>query len=142
MIVITTEKIAEINNYAELEYPNECCGALLGRIEIVSGRRDVIDIVPISNNREPEAKHNRFLIRPEEFLLCEKTARKQGLDLIGFYHSHPDHPSFPSGYDLAHALPVYSYVIVSVESGKSDELTSWLLRADRTQFDKETIQVL
>ncbi|MDR2643671.1 MAG: M67 family metallopeptidase [Planctomycetaceae bacterium] len=140
MIVITDEKIAEINMYAELEYPHECCGALLGRVE--SERKNVIGIIPISNKREPEAKHNRFLIQPEEFLSCEKTARKQGVDLIGFYHSHPDHPSFPSDYDLEHALPVYSYVIVSVTLGKADEVTSWLLREDRTQFDKEFVQIL
>jgi proteasome lid subunit RPN8/RPN11 len=140
MIVIPAGKIAEINECAEQEYPNECCGALLGQIDLHG--KIVVDIISISNKREPEAKHNRFLIRPEEFLFCEKIARKQGLDLIGFYHSHPDHLSFPSGYDLEHALPVYSYVIVSVLLGKADVLTSWLLRGDRTQFDKEVIQIV
>ncbi|MDR1053739.1 MAG: M67 family metallopeptidase [Planctomycetaceae bacterium] len=139
MIIITSEKVVEINGCGEREYPDECCGALVGRIEV--GRKTVVDIIPISNKREPEAKHNRFLIRPEEFLACEKTARKQGLDLIGFYHSHPDHESFPSGYDLEHALPIYSYIIISVKSGKPEELTSWLLREDRTQFDQETVEV-
>ncbi|MDR2761815.1 MAG: M67 family metallopeptidase [Planctomycetaceae bacterium] len=140
MIVITAAKIAEINKYAEQEYPNECCGAILGKFE--TERRIAIELIPISNKREPESRRNRFLIRPEEFLLCEKTALKQGLDLIGFYHSHPDHLSVPSGYDLDHALPVYSYIIVSVKSGKADELTSWLLQGDRTQFMQEEIQIL
>jgi proteasome lid subunit RPN8/RPN11 len=140
MIAITEGKVAEINRQGEQEYPNECCGALIGRVE--DGRKIVIDIIPISNKREPEAKHNRFLIRPEEFLECEKTARKQKLDLIGFYHSHPDHLSLPSGYDLEHALPVYSYIIISVELGKAAELTSWLLRGDRSQFDREEVAVI
>ncbi|MDR2345528.1 MAG: M67 family metallopeptidase [Planctomycetaceae bacterium] len=140
MIVINETKIAEINKHAEQEYPNECCGALLGKID--SADRKVIELIPISNNREPETQHNRFLIRPEEFLECEKKALKQNLDLIGFYHSHPDHKSVPSDYDLNHALPVYSYIIVSVKSGNADELTSWLLRNDRTQFEQEEIQIL
>jgi proteasome lid subunit RPN8/RPN11 len=139
MITITSEKITEINLCGEREYPDECCGALIGRIE--KDRKTVVDIIPISNKREPEAKHNRFLIRPKEFMACEKTARKQDLDLIGFYHSHPDHESLPSVYDLEHALPVYSYIIISVKSGKPEELTSWLLREDRTQFDQETVEV-
>jgi proteasome lid subunit RPN8/RPN11 len=138
MIVISNAKIAEINQYGEAEYPNECCGALLGRIE--SEQKIVIELIPISNKREPESKHNRFLIRPEEFLSCEKSALAKGLDLIGFYHSHPDHPAAPSGYDLEHALPVYSYIIVSVKSGKAENLTSWLLRDDRTKFDQEKIK--
>jgi proteasome lid subunit RPN8/RPN11 len=137
MIIITELQRLEMNRHAESEYPNECCGAVLGRFE--NGKKITHTILPISNMREPEAKHNRFLIRPEEFLHCEKTARKSGLDMIGFYHSHPDHPAEPSQYDLEHALPVYSYIIIAVAKGNAGEMTSWELQNDRTQFNKELI---
>jgi proteasome lid subunit RPN8/RPN11 len=139
MIILTTEQTADINKHAESEYPNECCGAVLGRFE--NGKKITHEILPISNMRETEAKHNRFLIRPEEYLHCEKTARKQGLEIIGFYHSHPDHPSAPSQYDLDHAFPVYSYIIVSVTNGKADTTTSWELLNDRSCFLDEIIEI-
>ncbi|MDR2643589.1 MAG: M67 family metallopeptidase [Planctomycetaceae bacterium] len=137
MIIVTKQQQIEMNRHAESEYPNECCGAVLGRFE--NDKKTVQQILPISNMREPEAKHNRFLIRPEEFLHCEKTARKSGLDVIGFYHSHPDHPAEPSQYDLEHALPVYSYIIIAVAKGHAEEMTSWELQNDRTQFNRESM---
>ncbi|MDR1962718.1 MAG: M67 family metallopeptidase [Planctomycetaceae bacterium] len=137
MIIITKQQQLEINRHAETEYPNECCGAILGQFE--NGQKLAHHILSISNMREPEAKHNRFLIRPEEFLHCEKTARKSGLDIIGFYHSHPDHPAKPSQYDLEHALPVYSYIIVAVALGNAEKMTSWELQNDRSQFNEELI---
>ncbi|MDR1924771.1 MAG: M67 family metallopeptidase [Planctomycetaceae bacterium] len=149
MILVTRNKIAEINKHAEQEYPNECCGALIGKFDFAktennpnnTDTRVVVDIIPISNKREPESRHNRFLILPNEFLLCEKTAGRRGLDVIGFYHSHPDHPAYPSEYDLSHALPIYSYIIVSVKLKIADELTSWILQDDRSKFINETVQI-
>jgi proteasome lid subunit RPN8/RPN11 len=137
MIVLTEQQIAGINRHGETEYPNECCGAVLGRFE--DGKKTAHEILPISNKREDSAKHNRFLIRSQEFLYCEKTARKAELEIIGFYHSHPDHPAEPSQYDLDHALPVYSYIIVAVAAGKADKMTSWELQHDRTKFLEEPI---
>jgi proteasome lid subunit RPN8/RPN11 len=137
MIIITKQQRLEMNQHAGQEYPNECCGAVLGRFE--HGKKITHTILPISNKREPEAKHNRFLILPEEFLHCEKTARKSKLEIIGFYHSHPDHPAEPSQYDLEHALPVYSYIIIAVAKGNIDDMTSWELQNDRTRFNKESI---
>jgi proteasome lid subunit RPN8/RPN11 len=137
MITLTEQQTTAINAHAEAEYPNECCGAMLGRFE--DNKKTTHEILPISNMREDSAKHNRFLIRPEEYLHCEKTARKLGLEIIGFYHSHPDHPSVPSQYDLDHAFPVYSYIIVSVTNGKADKMTSWELLNDRTKFSEELI---
>ncbi|MDR3234205.1 MAG: M67 family metallopeptidase [Planctomycetaceae bacterium] len=137
MVILTQQQIAEINVHAEAEYPNECCGAVLGHFE--SGKKTAREVLPISNKREDTAKHNRFLITPQEFLHCEKAARKQGLEVIGFYHSHPDHPAAPSQYDLDHALPVYSYIIVAAAAGKADKMTSWELQHDRTKFLEEPI---
>jgi proteasome lid subunit RPN8/RPN11 len=139
MIYLSEQHHNAIARHAETEYPNECCGALLGRFENGNENSYKIthEILPISNKREESARYNRFLIRPKEFLFCEKTARNQNLEIIGFYHSHPDHPAIPSQYDLEHALPVYSYVIVSVTNGNADKLTSWELQNDRTKFLEE-----
>src|SRR5882672_862441 len=103
------------------------------------GRRVVVGTYQISNAREEEAKRNRFLIRPEELMRGERHARKQQLDVIGFYHSHPDDQAIPSRYDLEHAWPVYSYIIVSVREGRAYKLLSWEMEADRSKFNPEEI---
>jgi proteasome lid subunit RPN8/RPN11 len=127
----------EIRSHGERDYPYECCGLLLGRL--VEAGKIVSEIYPISNAREEAAKRNRFLITPEEMLTGDKHAAQQGLEVVGFYHSHPDHPAVPSQYDLDHAWPIYSYVVVSVRSGKAAELLSWEMEIDRSQFNQEEI---
>ncbi len=114
-------------------YPNECCGVLLGSIED-SGDKRVKQTQAINNAQTDSEQYHRFLITPEDMLNAEQAARKLGLDVVGFYHSHPDCPAAPSDYDRDHALPFYSYVIVSVQKGEAKELTSWELAADRTVF--------
>jgi proteasome lid subunit RPN8/RPN11 len=101
---------------AQTVYPNECCGVLIGEIND-SGVKTVKHVQTIRNSREDEEQYHRFLITPQDMLQVEQAARVMKLDVIGFYHSHPDHPSAPSGYDKDHALPFYSYVIVSVKQG-------------------------
>ena len=96
-------------------------------------------ILPISNARAESDRHNRFLITPEEMLRGELFARKHEGDVLGFYHSHPDHPSSPSAYDLEHAWPFYSYIIVEVIQGKAKDITSWELSDDRSHFIPESI---
>jgi proteasome lid subunit RPN8/RPN11 len=113
-------------------YPNECCGALFGR----DGQ--VVDTFGLPNTTE-EGPRRRFLVRPQDYLAAERRARELGADLLGFYHSHPDHPARPSQYDLDHAWPVFSYVIVSVRGGVPEDMTSWLLRDDRSGFDAQTL---
>ena len=103
------------------------------------GNKVVVETHPISNAREETAKRNRFLIRPEELLRGEQRAAAKGFDIIGFYHSHPDHPAVPSAYDLEHAWPVYSYIVVAIKSGNTQELRSWEMQADRTRFAEEEI---
>jgi proteasome lid subunit RPN8/RPN11 len=127
-----------ISRHGEADYPHECCGLLLGRFE-PSALKVVEEAYPISNAREEEAKRNRFLIKPEEFLKGHKYAASVGMDIVGFYHSHPDHPSSPSEFDKEHAWPAYSYVIVSVNNGATGDLSSWELEADRSAFGPETI---
>jgi len=128
----------EIRDHGVRDFPNECCGLLIGRFEL-DGQKRVLETYPISNSREEEAKRNRFLIRPEELLRGERYAREKKLEVVGFYHSHPDSPAVPSQYDLEHAWPTYSYIIVSVSKEESGDFRSWEQRPDRSSFDEEEI---
>ena len=140
MIELDEKHLTEIREHGERDYPYECCGLLIGSFEN-NGRKVVIETYSISNAREEEAKRNRFLIRPEEVMLGEKYARETGLDVVGFYHSHPDDRAVPSQYDLNHAWPSYSYIVVSVLEGRAADLRSWEMEADRSRFDEEGIEV-
>jgi proteasome lid subunit RPN8/RPN11 len=113
-------------------YPYECCGALVGR-----GR--VVETVHSLPNTTEEGPRRRFLVRAEDYREAEREASIRGADLLGFYHSHPDHPARPSQYDLDHAWPVFSYVIISVEAGEPGSMRSWRLRDDRSAFDEEPL---
>jgi len=138
VIEIVEQHLTEMRQHGERDYPFECCGLMLGRFES-NGHKVVIETYPISNAREEEAKRNRFLIRPEELMRGEKYARAKSLDVVGFYHSHPDEPAVPSKYDLDHAWPTYSYVVVSVEKGQAVDLQSWEMESDRSRFSEEVI---
>jgi proteasome lid subunit RPN8/RPN11 len=137
MIVVSEDQFAAMSAHGVRDYPYECCGLMLGKF--TQGRKSVIEIYPISNAREEEAKRNRFLIRPEELMRGEKYARAQGLDVVGFYHSHPDDVAVPSQYDLEHAWPTYSYIVMSVEQGRTVDLRSWEMEANRSRFNEEEI---
>ena len=139
-IQLTTEHDAAIRSHGEEIFPNECCGFVLGRFN--GDGRETVELRPVVNAFEDDEKHHRFSIDPRDFMLAEKDARAKGLDIVGFYHSHPDHPARPSQYDIDHAWPVYSYIIVSVLEGKADAMTSWILKEDRSAFNPEPIQIL
>jgi len=139
MIHLAAQQRNEIAAHGERDYPYECCGLLLGSF-LENGKGKICaETYQISNSREEEAKRNRFLIRPEELIRGEKYAASKGLDVIGFYHSHPDHPAVPSVYDLDHAWPVYSYIVVAVKSGRAKDLLSWEMQSDRSRFNGEEI---
>ena len=140
MLLLPSDMEAEIRTAGETAYPDECCGILIGGIG-GDGTKTVKRAEPVNNSREDGEKYHRFLITPENILHAELTARAAKLELVGFYHSHPDHPASPSEYDRDNALPFYSYVIVSVEQGKAKELRSWELPADRTVFLPEKIEL-
>ncbi|MDR1811964.1 MAG: M67 family metallopeptidase [Candidatus Fibromonas sp.] len=133
MLFLPPECESTIRSEGQKAYPNECCGVMLGLIED-SGAKKVKKTQAIGNAQTDSEQYHRFLITPEDMLNAEQTARKMGLDVVGFYHSHPDCPAAPSDYDRDHALPFYSYVIVSVEKSEAKDLTSWELAADRTAF--------
>jgi proteasome lid subunit RPN8/RPN11 len=119
-------------------YPEEGCGVLIGRES--AGERGVHAIVPFENRRE-DSRRNRYLIAPEQFLAAEKEARRVGLDVIGVFHSHPDQPPAPSAFDLEHAWPYYSYLIVSIYAGQVHDAKSWRLGEDRSRFDSEALEL-
>ncbi len=126
--------------YSEEAYPYECCGFLLGETT-ESGRR-IVSTMPAQNAREPEAQHHRFLIKPEVFLRMERFARERNLDVIGFYHSHPNGAAQPSQYDAEHSWPWYIYIIVAVEDGEAKDLRAWSLEDDRRGFEDHEIEVV
>ncbi|HEV7476088.1 MAG TPA: M67 family metallopeptidase [Pyrinomonadaceae bacterium] len=128
----------EIAAHGERDYPYECCGLLLGSFS-AGGLKTIAQVYPISNAREEAAKRNRFLIRPEELMRGERYAQQHSLEVVGFYHSHPDHPAVPSGYDLAHAWPMFSYIVVSIIAGAARDLRSWEMEPDRSRFNEEEI---
>jgi proteasome lid subunit RPN8/RPN11 len=140
MISLSPDHISEINTHGERDYPYECCGLLIGRYE-PDGAKVVLETYPISNAREESAKRNRFLIRPEELLKGERYARTKDREVVGFYHSHPESPAVPSQYDLEHAWPTYSYIIVSVINQVAGDLFSWEQQSDRSKFDREELRV-
>jgi proteasome lid subunit RPN8/RPN11 len=138
MLRLSTELEKNIKADGENAYPNECCGVLIGEVDN-AGVKTAMSTLTIDNAKEDSEQYHRFLITPEDMMEAEQSARSMKLDVIGFYHSHPDHPSAPSGYDKDHALPFYSYVIVSVDKGKAQILTSWELTDDRSDFKQENI---
>ena len=140
MIVLDESHLSEISKHGERDYPYEACGLLIGKFAD-GNAKTVHEAFPISNAREESAKRNRFFITPDELLRGERYAREKKLDVIGFYHSHPEAPAVPSQYDLEHAWPTYSYIIVSVKSGQAGDLFSYEQSEDRSKFEKEEITV-
>jgi proteasome lid subunit RPN8/RPN11 len=128
-LVLAPGVAGAIRRHGEETYPDECCGALVGG----NGSADAIVALP---NTTEEGPRRRFLVRPSDYRLAEQRAGDLGAELLGFYHSHPDHPARPSQFDLDHAWPTFAYVIVSVAAGAAADMTVWWLRDDRTIFEK------
>jgi proteasome lid subunit RPN8/RPN11 len=134
-IRLDADAIATIRAHGAATYPDECCGALIGASS--AGVTDVREARPL-DNVTAEGPRRRFLVSAADYREAERQAGDAGAELVGFYHSHPDHPAEPSQYDLDHAWPNFSYVILAVGDGKPADLRSWRLRADRSAFDEET----
>jgi proteasome lid subunit RPN8/RPN11 len=134
MLNISNRLIEQINAHVEKAYPEEGAGFLMG------DEGEVKEILPLSNAREDAARHNRFLITPEDYLKAELKADGLGLSLIGVFHSHPDCPNVPSDYDREWAQPFFSYVITRVDEGKAVSHRSWRLVEDRSKYDEEEIK--
>ena len=155
MIKLRARVLDEIKKHAEREYPLECCGLLIGRIEDEGRMRVILETYPASNAWEDAGafEHrrqvapgdeglttHRMLIAPDDYRRAELAAVKRGLGVVGDYHSHPDHPTVPSQFDLEHSpWPGMSYIIVSVHKREAGDLRSWELEADRSRFTEEEI---
>jgi len=136
MLVLSPQEEKSIRTAGENAYPNECCGVMIGEID-KAGVKTVKSVQAIENSWEDGEQYHRFLITPEDIMRAEQTARSMKLDVVGFYHSHPDCEAVPSEYDKDHALPFYSYIIVSVKKGKAEDLNSWELTLNRAEFLRE-----
>jgi proteasome lid subunit RPN8/RPN11 len=127
--VLSAGVATAIRRHGEQTYPHECCGALVGKGDVVT------QAVELPNTTE-EGPRRRFLVRPSDYMIAEKRASELGGELLGFYHSHPDHPARPSQFDLDHAWPNFHYVIVAVASAVSAAMTAWFLKDDRSSFEE------
>lgn len=142
-ILVSDRHLQVMTRHAATAYPEECCGVMLGTVTrdpAHGGETTLVQRVLSVENERDDSRHNRFLITPETVLAAEKQARRLGLDVVGYYHSHPDHPAEPSEFDRSHAWPGMSYVIVSVRDGRPAETRSWRLVEDRTHFEEETLE--
>lgn len=140
---LTSRVRDEIFEHGARGYPDEVCGALLGR-EMDDDReaalREVTAVLPLENRRE-DSPRNRFSVTPQDVLRAERVASERSLELVGWYHTHPDHPARPSEFDREHAWPWYSYVILGVQAGRPGEMTSWQLIEDRSGYKEDSIEI-
>jgi proteasome lid subunit RPN8/RPN11 len=134
---IPADLLAEIQAHGEAAYPEEGAGLMLGSI---SGEAHHVQrLLTFENAREPSARHNRYLLTPQDYLHGEQEAARLGMDVVGVFHSHPDHPNRPSEFDREWAMPWLSYIITGIEKGRSSGSRSWLLSEDRSHFDEEVL---
>jgi proteasome lid subunit RPN8/RPN11 len=143
MIALSAESFAAIQAHGSRDYPYECCGFLLGNE--ADGRKLVVEAWPAANSHEDtadETRRRRYLITPADMIGGQAHADAKGLSIVGFYHSHPDHPARPSQTDLERAgFDYWSYIILSVEQGRPAALTSWLLTDNYSKFTEETVEI-
>jgi len=148
MLTIPKPLFERMTRHLEAGYPYEACGILVGEADHPTRPRArlVRDVVLVANAweavNERESRHNRYLISPDEYVRADRAASKRGWDIVGVFHSHPDHPSRPSEMDRSQAWPGISYVIVSVYEGKATNAQSWLLRHERDAFEEEEIRLV
>ena len=134
---LSASLVDEIRREGERAYPAECCGVLAGRPGEV---KEVVKLVPTTNRRTDDP--HRYLIAPDDLRGIEAELRLSGLEVLGCYHSHPDHPAAPSAFDTDQAWPWYSYIIVRVDRARAAQLTSWVLDDDRSAMSPESVDVL
>ncbi len=136
MIRIETEPWTHMVAHARSTYPNECCGAMLGRSDGVE--KTVTEAMALENVFEG-AQAARYELRPQDLAAADKAARERGMDLIGIYHSHPDCDAYFSTTDLKNSCPWYSFVVLSIQKGEFDHANSWLPNVEQTEASKEEL---
>jgi proteasome lid subunit RPN8/RPN11 len=133
---VSERMIEQIRQQGEAAYPAECCGVLAGQPGEI---KHVLQLIPMQNRRTDDP--HRYLIAPEDLLRTMTALRRSDLEVLGYYHSHPDHAPTPSAFDTEHAWPWYSYVIVQVNLGCSGEVAAWVLADDRSRMSPELLEV-
>lgn len=140
MLIFQNHTINEAYNQAVNEYPVECCGVLLGKRDV--GNRSVYMVVPTKNAAKTDRKQTHFLIHPLELVRVERLALEQGLEIVGFYHSHPDYTDEASKEDISHMILGYSYPIFSIRKGKCVSVSSYeKISWQDTSVQRENIKV-
>ena len=137
-IYLSKKIINEFLNHAQVDYPQECCGFILGRLE--KNKSLGVEYIQTKNIQEKN-KERRFLIDPIEYIRVEDLAEEKELSIISIVHSHPDHPDKPSEFDRVHSWPGFSYIIISVINEISKSFRSWILDEDRMKFSDEKIVI-
>jgi proteasome lid subunit RPN8/RPN11 len=128
----------EIRRHGEAAYPAECCGAMVGRVD--GAAKEVLRLSPAVNRRTDDP--HRYLIAPDDLRRLEREVREAGQEIVGYYHSHPDHPARPSAFDAEHAWPWYSYLIVRIDRGRGADMARWVLDDERPRMQPESLDVL
>ena len=145
MIYLTSQQLSDMHSHGEEAYPYECCGAMLGEWNRDQSK-NTKKLIRIENNWKEgdgeETRHRRFAITAEDYKKIENQAKNDGLNLLGFYHTHPDHPPKPSGTDLSYAWPFFSYIILSVQKAKAQESFSYALDLDRNILYDEGLKII
>ncbi len=139
MLTVSKEVYNQVVDHVKASYPHECCGVLVG--EIQGDVKKAHEAHPIKN-LNTERAHDRYNMDPIEFSRVEKDIAKRKLEIVGIYHSHPDHPSRPSQTDFQHAWPVYSYIIFGIAKGVEIYAQNWCLNDENTQFVEESYKVI
>ncbi|MGB8646573.1 MAG: M67 family metallopeptidase [Anaerolineae bacterium] len=142
-LIILPDIYARLVAHLQAAYPNEGAGLLLGHAGGGASGADktATDVLPLANRFEPGEQHHRYLITAQDMLDGETKAEALGLDVIGVFHSHPDHPAQASEYDREYALPWYSYLIVSIQKGQAADARVWVLADDRSRFLEEPLRI-
>jgi len=139
-VILSAAHLRAIEAHGESSYPNEGAGFLLGNQQ--DGAVSVEALLPVENRREANEQFNRYELNPQDFMKGELEATRQGLSLVGVFHSHPDHPARPSEFDREHALPHFCYLITAIKRGRADVTHAWRLKDDRSVFDQDTLEIV
>lgn len=163
-LLISSRHLTVVEMHARAAYPEECCGVLIGRfldderleaqvdrvLAARNGYQEAVDTAGFgttdsagggaSSRSAAETAKNRYLIPPQTVISAHQHARQQGMEVIGYYHSHPNHPARPSEQDLEHAWAGLSYLIVSVTDGRLDATRSWRLSQERDRFEEQRLE--
>lgn len=140
MITLSKTHLSKLQDHGIKTYPDECCGAMLGHFNPETNKKTTTELIEIDNVSE-ENKRRRFMIKPEEYKRVEAYAKENNLTLLGFYHSHPDHPAKPSETDLKYAWPFFSYIIISIQEKSADDIFSYKLNIETNAFQNENLKI-